>query len=133
MKQYLNTFAIRPQGSGVSFHNPNLEARNSEAIENPVAEVQNCEPTNTTQETKAADIPKTEDLKKMSETENVTSPPENVDEEDNVETKEAPVSTRKSYKYDDPPIVFKDIDVIILCFVSIFTNLMCLSIRDLLH
>ena len=105
--QYLDSFNIRPQGTGVSFNQPEAtdiirpKTSTEEEIKEkvPLTPAQNLESEisleNSTLSFKMADSEQ--------------SP---IDENDSVEEKEiSSLPARRSYKYDDPPIVFTDVDV----------------------
>ena len=138
LKLYLNSLSIRPEGSGVAFSGAvdNSENRQiqfaatdsaldriTDATVTPIESTPESQPlVNRSQKTNIQTISDT----KMESNQTDTTP---AVEETNVESKEEDISTktssaRRSYKYDDPPVVFKDVDVrLISLFIFIIKNL----------
>jgi len=81
-------------------------------------------PSQTTPSISQPEVPKTETVQtptntaKMSETEQRERSPD-VDDDD---TKEIKLTPRKVYKFDDPPFVFRDVDVSLGYLLSIFVR-----------
>ncbi|KAH9501898.1 uncharacterized protein LOC124497125 isoform X2 [Dermatophagoides farinae] len=127
LQQYLNTLTIRPKGSGVRFYNPDVCEDNnnnnnhpkqistdssiSTTISKSVSDHNNEIPTSTSSQNKL----------KMSDDQLVENFPnnngENINNDDDDDGDDKAIgdkfttsTSRRSYKYEDPPIVFKDID-----------------------
>lgn len=108
----MNTIEIRPTGTGVSFNQPvPAISRQPQPKTEPPAQVESSnELVNSTGEI-GVENKKSET---MAETEQARTEPEEDNVQDEKET--STLQARRSYKFDDPPIVFKDVDV---CFLSI--------------
>ncbi|KAI2796903.1 Desumoylating isopeptidase 1 [Blomia tropicalis] len=104
--QYLNTIEIRPTGTGVSFNQPvPAISRQPQPKTEPPAQVESSnELVNSTGEI-GVENKKSET---MAETEQARTEPEEDNVQDEKET--STLQARRSYKFDDPPIVFKDVD-----------------------
>jgi hypothetical protein len=110
--------SIRPEGSGVAFSGSIENREQSLAIKQSLQQTDESvnqirrtsdsellEPLNTQSLRKRESISK-EQTMSTNESEETTAEP-NTEEE----TVSKPIVTRRSYKYDDPPLVFKDVDV----------------------
>lgn len=113
LSQYLGSFDIRPQGTGLSFNQPQLTAADSvqsnfSPVEREVTKEGNA---TASQPNELPPEPKVTSLSdKMADTEQKATPEESDPQEEEKEYTPT-LPARRSYKYDDPPIVFNDVDV----------------------
>ncbi|XP_027203361.2 uncharacterized protein LOC113797216 isoform X1 [Dermatophagoides pteronyssinus] len=119
-QQYFNSVTIRPKGSGVRFYNPDVcddNNSNRQQIENKIPDSSSS--SSTTKTIKSVPV-KELDKSKMSDDqlENSVNNIENIDNGNDDDDDGGKITgdkfttstSRRSYKYEDPPITFKDID-----------------------
>ena len=109
MSQYLNSFDIRPQGTGVSFNQPQITA---DILQHRALPDRDSEEKDLKKDSNEPPDEQNKPTEPDKMADNEQAPVEESDPQEEKEITSLPA--RRSYKYDDPPIVFNDVDVCLL-------------------